>query len=167
MPPLVNLAGRRFGRLTVTTRATNVLTSAGNPRTRWNAVCDCGADVIVRQGQLTSGRTKSCGCWKIETARLNGLTRKEVPGYAGIHTRLRTERGKAREHRCADCGRQAADWSYVVCAEELIGRKGRGAHPYCLHLEHYVPRCKACHIATDRERGPDGRLLPARERTPA
>jgi hypothetical protein len=58
-----DLAGKRFGRLTV-------LNDTGNRKNRkvlWKCLCDCGKVVSVRSVQLTGGKTKSCGCLKDET----------------------------------------------------------------------------------------------------
>lgn len=33
----------------------------------WNCVCDCGGLLVVRGGNLVSGHTKSCGCWKMRS----------------------------------------------------------------------------------------------------
>jgi len=49
-----DLAGRRFGRLTVEGRA------PGGPL--WRCRCDCGGAVEASAGQLLSGSRKSCGC---------------------------------------------------------------------------------------------------------
>ena len=56
---LHNLAGRRFGRLTV-------LEYAGEGK--WRCLCDCGNESIVLAYELTSGGTKSCGCYQRERA---------------------------------------------------------------------------------------------------
>jgi hypothetical protein len=55
----LNLAGKRFGRLTVIDRAKN-----RGPRAFWNCVCDCGENSVVQTYQLVSGHTRSCGCLK-------------------------------------------------------------------------------------------------------
>ena len=59
----LNLIGHKFGRLTP------VLRLFGNRQERasWECLCDCGNEVTIVTNQLTSGRTKSCGCLK--TAR--------------------------------------------------------------------------------------------------
>ena len=57
MPKLIDLTGKRFGRLIVEGRAEN----AGRT-TRWNCVCDCGNKLAVRQPDLRGGKTLSCGC---------------------------------------------------------------------------------------------------------
>lgn len=55
---LMDLTGRRFGRLTVQSFAGRKTNGA----TKWHCVCDCGKQTTVRAGQLRSDRTGSCGC---------------------------------------------------------------------------------------------------------
>lgn len=58
MSALVNLAGRRFGRLTVVDRAQ----SNKHKQAMWNCKCDCGGSKAVIGSLLTGGRCVSCGC---------------------------------------------------------------------------------------------------------
>jgi hypothetical protein len=55
----LDLTGQRFGRLTVVSEATE----EGQTVRRWLCRCDCGATRTIVKGSLTSGNTKSCGCW--------------------------------------------------------------------------------------------------------
>lgn len=59
MPKANDLAGKRFGRLTVVSRAAN----NHRGQTMWNCVCDCGIEKAVLGYNLTKGLTKSCGCY--------------------------------------------------------------------------------------------------------
>jgi hypothetical protein len=52
------LAGRRFERLTVISRATVMQ----GYNSMWNCICDCGQQRLVRGSHLISGAIKSCGC---------------------------------------------------------------------------------------------------------
>ena len=56
-------AGDTFGRLTV-------LRCAGySPNThskRWFVRCECGVEKAVDGSKLSSGNTKSCGCFRVE-----------------------------------------------------------------------------------------------------
>lgn len=61
-----DITGQRFGRLL----AVSIHHSANHKRF-WTCRCDCGAQVIVRQDQLTTGRAKSCGCYSHEVQRKN------------------------------------------------------------------------------------------------
>lgn len=56
-----DLAGQKFNRLTVLSRAENRHNSA-----RWLCQCDCGTTVTVAGTKLRSGHTKSCGCYHRE-----------------------------------------------------------------------------------------------------
>lgn len=63
----LNLVGQRFGRLVVLSRAPR-----GTRKSRrivWNCVCDCGGAAVVGGDSLKSGRSKSCGCLSVETAK--------------------------------------------------------------------------------------------------
>lgn len=62
MAKLVDLTGKRIGRLTVISRAFN--DSNGKPA--WNCVCDCGTECVKSSSALIGGFTKSCGCWRKE-----------------------------------------------------------------------------------------------------
>lgn len=59
------LAGQRFGRLTVIERAG----STPGGVSKWKCICDCGNIVIASCGNLKNGHTKSCGCLVKEKAK--------------------------------------------------------------------------------------------------
>lgn len=52
-------AGQRYGRL--------VAIKPDGPR-RWQFACDCGRGVVIETYSARSGHTKSCGCFRTETA---------------------------------------------------------------------------------------------------
>lgn len=56
--PLVDMAGWRFGKLTVLEKVDNA--HDGHPI--WLCRCDCGRTKRVRSGNLRNGGTTSCGC---------------------------------------------------------------------------------------------------------
>jgi len=71
------------------------------------------------------------------------------PDYYAAHKRITRSKGRAATHTCIDCEGPAAEWSYVhACPEEIFDLK-LGA--YCLHLDHYVARCRSCHRVYDRK----------------
>lgn len=43
--------------------------SAKSPGKYWNCLCDCGQERTVREDHLTSGRSKSCGCARVESLK--------------------------------------------------------------------------------------------------
>lgn len=57
---LINLIGKKFGKLAVIERAENDKSG----QTQWLCECDCGNRIIVQRSNLKSGNTKSCGCYK-------------------------------------------------------------------------------------------------------
>ena len=64
-----DLAGQRFGRLLVASVAGFIQEA---PRRRvylWNVTCDCGRSLTVRHNHLVSGRSSSCGCFRIDRFR--------------------------------------------------------------------------------------------------
>lgn len=60
-----DLAGKRFGRWTVTDFAGF---TAGRCA-RWAARCECGTEKVVSSARLLSGKSKSCGCLARELTR--------------------------------------------------------------------------------------------------
>lgn len=77
MPKLLDLTGQRFGRLVVVERAEN-----SGRTTRWLCVCECGRNVVVRQPDIKSGKTQSCGCAHKEQLakrnRTHGLSQTRI-----------------------------------------------------------------------------------------
>lgn len=96
----MDLTGQRFGRLTVLHRAGNDF----GGRAQWSVECDCGTRKVVRGGSLKDGRTKSCGCYNIESrkARVGALNPRwkggrNVNGHGYVEVR---RNGKRKlEHR--------------------------------------------------------------------
>lgn len=61
MGKLSDLTGLKFGRLIVIQRS-----GVKNGHVAWLCGCDCGQTIITTGNLLKSGKTKSCGCKKIE-----------------------------------------------------------------------------------------------------
>lgn len=75
MPPLKDLTGLKFNRLTVIER--------DNTRTNgvyWICLCECGKRVSVKAYNLTSGETKSCGCLNNENIRRKQRNSADLAG---------------------------------------------------------------------------------------
>ena len=66
---LIDLRGRKFGRLTVIERI-----GTKNRKSVWECKCECGNTKEVVSNNLISGNTKSCGCLKYSK---KGLTQKD------------------------------------------------------------------------------------------
>ena len=96
MSRLIDLTGRRYGRLVVIGRARN----AGG-KNRWKCVCDCGAETEVLAANLTRGATKSCGCLRKTHAVTHG--KNGTPTYRSWHKMLSRCRNTA-VHNYANYG---------------------------------------------------------------
>jgi len=62
---LKDLAGQRFGRLTVI-KINKTVNSNGRKRHFWICKCDCGNEKAVNGDNLIFGSVQSCGCLQIE-----------------------------------------------------------------------------------------------------
>lgn len=63
MPKLIDLTGKRFGRLVVLEKAGRRVSENGNATIMWKCKCDCGNVVEIRGASLRNGNTRSCGCF--------------------------------------------------------------------------------------------------------
>jgi len=77
-------------------------------------------------------------------ARQLGTKTSGGVSYWSVHERLRTERGPASSHRCAECGAAALGWSYDGADPDERTDPARG-YRYSLDLARYRPRCRCCH----------------------
>ncbi len=69
---LLDLAGRRFGRLVVLREV-----DRPSPRHRaWQCRCDCGQVAVVRQDHL-GRQTTSCGCYRVDRVRETSGTHRQ------------------------------------------------------------------------------------------
>lgn len=72
-----DLAGKRFGRLTVIEKHGRC-----GSGTAWLCRCDCGNETIVSRNHLVSGNTKSCGCLQREHQKTGSVK------HGGAHEKL-------------------------------------------------------------------------------
>lgn len=59
------IAGKKFGRLTVLTRNSTQAKKRGT-EVLWRCRCECGREIDATTNRLTSGTTRSCGCLRDE-----------------------------------------------------------------------------------------------------
>ena len=62
MRRVIDLTGRKFGRLTVICRSADRIQPCGTKILTWLCYCECGNNVVVSGNNLRRGKTKSCGC---------------------------------------------------------------------------------------------------------
>lgn len=90
-----NLANIKFGKLFVVEQAKE-RNSRGN--VVWSCLCECGNTKEVVSFNLSSGRTKSCGCLVSETAKKN-FTTHGLTGTKFLKTFLENKRRAAKLKR--------------------------------------------------------------------
>ena len=83
----LNLAGERYGKLTVLRPAENI-----SGRTAWLCRCDCGKETIVKTCHLRNGHVISCGCSVSENQRAGLASLTYVDGTCVEMLRSRTIR---------------------------------------------------------------------------
>ena len=66
MSHLIDLTGKRFGRLTVIER---VISKPGCTNARWLCKCACGNEITVLGTTLRRGESKSCGCLRADLSK--------------------------------------------------------------------------------------------------
>ena len=71
----IDITGKRFGKLVVTSMAEDYISPSGNRLSRCNCVCDCGKTCIVNMSQLVTGGTRSCGCINNRSRLIERLSR--------------------------------------------------------------------------------------------
>ena len=68
-----DLTGQKFGRWVVIKRVEDCIFKCGSRKRQWLCECSCENHTIrtVLESNLKNGRSKSCGCLKVETPQIN------------------------------------------------------------------------------------------------
>ena len=69
MGKVIDLAGKKFGKLVVIERAEDYIRPNGKKSLMWKCACDCGNEVVVRGDNLKNNTTTSCGCVQKEVSK--------------------------------------------------------------------------------------------------
>lgn len=96
MSAILDLNGKRFGRLVVIGRAEDRVQKNGRRRVMWTCQCDCGNVVTVLGDNLKKGVSNSCGCLRKEimsaAKSTHGDTKTKLYGvWCGIKRRCYNE----------------------------------------------------------------------------
>lgn len=81
--PKEEIIGKRFSKLIV-------VGLEFKPYKRYKCLCDCGNFGFATQFMLTSGKAKSCGCYRISHAKIE-------PGLSGFNDLIKRYRHDAKE----------------------------------------------------------------------
>ena len=95
---------------------------------------ECGKKLARRR---KTGLCKKCLLDR-QVGQGNPNWKGETVSSAGMHMRIKAERGSASKYRCVDCGEAAKEWS-----------KRHDSNPFS--IDSYSPRCYGCHRAYDKD----------------
>lgn len=127
---LNDLTGEKFGRLTVLERAKN-----HGKRTYWKCLCDCGREKDVGAYDLTSGKTKSCGCYSAGPRKSINLSESRLYQiWEGMISRC--------ENKNKDNYQQYGARGICVCAEW---------HDFCAFMQWSLDNGYADYLTIDRK----------------
>lgn len=104
-----DLTNRKFGKLTVISRAENYISPNGKKYTMWICLCECGNTIITRGDTLTSGKRTDCGCQKENKLKENykmlyDITGKKINMLTVLERVGSNEKQKALYKCKCDCG---------------------------------------------------------------
>lgn len=126
MGKLIDLAGQRFGRLTVLQRAG----SDAYNNAMWLCRCDCGNEKAIAGVSLRSGATRSCGCLHQEMPTLRVDITGQRFGRLLAIKRSGTSKSKLSLWLChCDCGKE-------IIADIHSLRKGNTTSCGCARIKH-------------------------------
>lgn len=104
-PKRTDLLTKRFGKLFVVAQAERV-----EGRAMWSCLCDCGKTVVVRQNNLISGDSTSCGCKHVRHGRArSGVRDRTYNSWQSMLARVDGQRG-------AETAKNYSDRGIGVCA---------------------------------------------------
>lgn len=134
---------QKFGRLVILNRVNPPETRKNKKVVYWECVCECGNKIICSSSELTTGNTKSCGCYRKEYFSKIRCTQKIQIGnkynLLTVTHKDSSRNGRAFwECRC-DCGKSCSvDTTRLLtghtkscgCLNERLRRERRGKkHP--------------------------------------
>lgn len=109
---VIDLTGQRFGKLTVLERDSRE-NHPGKRTAYWICKCDCGNIKVVEGNSLRSGKTKSCGCYRLEQLReaitldLVGQKFGKLTVISSVETIIEPSGTRRTAYLCrCDCGNE-------------------------------------------------------------
>lgn len=137
----IDLCGAVYGKLTVLSRADDYISPVGKHESNWLCQCSCGNTKVVRQSDLRSGKTKSCGHCPRATVAPAKIKKKNYKDIAGKRfgrliaiEHIPNHNRKHAKWRCVcDCGKTT-----YVCLSSLSSGKTKSCG--CLTRDRTIQR---------------------------
>ena len=148
---LIDMTGKKFGRLTVLSYCTNKKRRSGI----WNCKCDCGKLCTARGAHLRLGTRKSCGCIQYDNLEQSGinfliLSYRNKASSRKIKFLLSMEEfAKLVKGNCFYCGREPFQKIHLQKSKKIsiiytgIDRKDTNGD---YTIENCVSCCKICNV---------------------
>lgn len=102
MPKIIDITGKKFGRLLAVERVENIPAKNAPSRPAWRCVCDCGNEKVLPKSSLVYGVSTSCGCYRKEVARKKNTSHgmSDTPEYnIWIHMKKRCFDRSCRDYK--------------------------------------------------------------------
>lgn len=149
----IDLTGKRFGKLTVICRAEDYISPKGKHETKWFCECECGNKKSIKQSDLRSKRTQSCGKCKSLTINKNkkephcdrfvDITNHRFGRWTALYRKGVNEKNCSIWHCRCDCGNEK-DISITIL------RNGKSKSCGCLKKDSCCERNKTHGMANTR-----------------
>ncbi len=156
MSKLIDLTGKRFGRLIVLKRAEDHIQSNGKHVVQWLCKCDCGNELVTSGDSLKGKKTKSCGCLQRDFAKtLKKInTKKNIYDLTGEYGIGYTFKGEEFYFDLEDYDK-IKDYCWFMDNNGYIVAKIRGSKKYT-RLHRVVLNCVK-YTPVDHKSGKDTR----------
>lgn len=143
---MVDLTGQRFGRLVVSKRNTG-----HGEGVHWLCQCDCGAHTIVRRGNLRSGSTLSCGCYKRDHKPIAWLKNDRGCIVCTSHSLRNGYPVQTRNRQQTTIARLVLIHRYGKQSSDIVTRHGCDNRA-CINPDHIIPGSNADNVHDKMER---------------
>lgn len=108
---MYDMSGMKFGKLTVLEFFGSTKTSKNN---LWRCKCECGNETISHQSHLKGGKSKSCGCGRIEAITKHNMHKNQFYSiWSGINTRCNNKNDPGYKNYGARGIKLCEEWQQI------------------------------------------------------
>lgn len=142
MPKTIDLTDRRFDRLVAKYPIKGNTLDNPKPRRVWFCICDCGNTLKTLSCNLLSGKTRSCGCYRVDYYKRRSSLLNEKFGHLKVIEELPPDpkSGRVRWKCICKCGQEI-----ITYRRSLI----RGTKTDCGCVKKIFPRLSIKNAVTN------------------